>query len=753
MNHIVELFRSGSLVLLTIAMASGTATAQARGTASSPMLVDYESARFDRRLWAVRIASPVTVDGVLDEAAWQVAAVADNFVQNEPREGAPGTYDTRVRVLYDDEALYIGVFASDPEPDRLIVSDLKKDFNAASGDAFRVILDTFRDGRNGYEFATNPAGAKWDAQVANEGREINANWDAVWEVRTRVADDGWCAEFRIPLRSLKFKNADPQTWGINFERKLRRLNEDSHWSPLPRIYGLERVSLAGSLEGMQRLRSGKSIQVKPYALTSSNTVAQRRTDGQFDVGVDVKYAVTTSLTWDFTVNTDFSQVEADEQQINLSRVSLFFPEKRDFFVENSGIFQFGGGGLGDIAAAAAATNPRQNAPQEMLLFFSRRIGLSDRGEPIPILAGTRLSGRVRRSSIGILNVQQRSQVGVPSTNVAVVRVRRDVLANSDIGGVFMDKEQTGHFNRVAGADANFRFGFLSLNGYIAKTFVPQVRTTNRGGNLALRGSVTYRSPVWTLEGRFSSIGARFNNELGFVPRQGVDNVRLVAARSFRPRRTRDWLRVVAPSWQVDAFVRPDGSVESRYQDTNMTFLLQSGTLIKTGVNTNVEDIRSSFVINSVRNVSVPPGRYEFKEHFVVWNSNAAAPVSWIMRYSNGRFYDGYHQGYLFGPTIRLNEHANISAALQINRIVLPHAAFASRLMIGRINYNINTKMFLNALLQYNTDLRQWSSNVRFNFIHRPLSDLFLVYNEGRDERTATLLNRSIVAKLTYLMAF
>ena len=267
--------------------------------------------------------------------------------RSDPREGQPATFDTEVRVLYDDDSLYFGVFAKDEEPSRIIVNDLKKDYNTEGSDGFRIILDTFHDERNGYQFATNPAGAKWDAQMSNEGRETNANWDGIWEVATRITETGWIAEIRIPFRTLKFNSAEAQTWGMNFERKVRRLNEDSFWSPIPRIYDITRVSLAGTVDGLRGLRPGRNIRVKPYALSSSNTVGRLGTDGDFDAGLDVKYGVTSGLTWDFTVNTDFSQAEADEQQINLSRFSLFFPEKRDFFLENSGIFQFG-------AAAAAA---------------------------------------------------------------------------------------------------------------------------------------------------------------------------------------------------------------------------------------------------------------------------------------------------------------------------------------------------------------------------------------------------------------
>ncbi len=277
------------------------------------------------------------------------------------------------------------------------------------------MLDTFHDQRNGYLFATNPAGARWDAQMIGEGREVNTNWDALWTVRTRVVETGWYAEIAIPFRTLRFSRADPQTWGINFLRRLRRRNEDSYWAPLPRIYRLNRVSMAGTLEGLSGLRPGSDLRVKPYALASAARSTRTAVGSEADAGFDVKYGVASGLTWDFTFNTDFSQVEADEQQVNITRFSLFFPEKRDFFLENSGVFHCGGG---DPRASLMAgggggqVGGRTNAvQQDLILFFSRRVGLSDEGREIPILGGTRLTGRVGPYTVGALNIQQRPRGG------------------------------------------------------------------------------------------------------------------------------------------------------------------------------------------------------------------------------------------------------------------------------------------------------------------------------------------------------
>jgi hypothetical protein len=735
-----------SLACLTLLLFAPRASAQSNGG------IDYNTARLDRKIPATRATGAITLDGVLDEGAWSSAPTAKNFIQNDPREGEPATFDTEVRMLYDDAALYIGVFARDDEPGEIIVNELRKDFNTGNGDSFQVVIDTFKDERNGYQFATNPAGAKWDAQMANEGRESNSNWDGVWDVATRIGEDGWYAEIRIPFRTLKFSPSSQQTWGVNFQRRLRRLNENSYWSPVQRIHSLSRVSMAGTIEGLQGIQPGNNFRIKPYALASSSRVAGRGSDGDFDAGFDVKYGVTSGLTWDFTVNTDFSQVEADEQQINLTRFSLFFPEKRDFFLENSGIFQFGvanGGGGGG--------GGRQNPSQDMILFFSRQIGLSGDGSAIPILGGTRLTGRAGGFGIGVLNIQQQREGDSPATNYTALRVRRDVLSQSDIGVMLLNKETNGpHFNRVVGADANFRFfQNLDVNLAGAKTFSPEGNVAEAGDDWYSKSSFNYNSNRLAVRGGYQTIGERFNNEMGFVPRRGVNNGELHIGGRFRPnwRWTRSWLRESYPHWQVENFSRREGGLESRYMDWHWPVTFHNSSFIEIGVNPNVEVIRDSFPINSRRNIRIGPGRYEFNEYFVLANTNASAPISFNTRYSIGDFYDGYRRGYAVGTTVRANEHFNVSGNVQFNDIELPQGAFTTTLITGRVNYFLNTKVFLNALLQYNTDARQWSSNVRFNVIHRPLSDIFLVYNERRDSRTGDMIDRALVAKMTYLIAF
>jgi hypothetical protein len=391
----------------------------------------------------------------------------------------------------------------------------------------------------------------------------------------------------------------------------------------------------------------------------------------------------------------------------------------------------------------------------MRLFFSRRIGLSEGGSAIPILAGTRLTGRQGAYSVGVLNVQQRELDAVPATNFTALRLRRDILANSDIGAVLLSREEAGpRDNRVAGVDANLRFGYVTLNGYVAKTFSPETVTPGSGRDFATRASASYQDRLWQFRARIDTIGERFTDEMGFVPRRGVRGLQAYASRAFRPRAISKWVREVRPHWQMDLFTRQqDGGLESRYQDWHLPLNFQDGSFLEIGVNPNVEEVRAPFTINSARGVRVSPGRYSFDEYFFLWNTNSSARLSFNLRYSTGDFYDGTRRGYTVGPTLRVNEQFNAGVSVQVNDVDVSAGSFVSTLVTGRANYNFSTKMFVNALLQYNTDARQWSSNVRFNIIHRPLSDIFFVYSERRDERAGTLIDRALVAKMTYLVAF
>ena len=734
----------------------GTSVPATRPGVVGAAAIDYATARQDRRLPAVRATGTITIDGVLNEADWDRAPMAKGFIQAEPDEGQPASDDTEVRVLYDTTNIYIGVFARDPEPQNIMTTDLNNDFSRRSGDSFEIALDTFRDERNAYMFATNAQGAKWDAQMINEGRETNESWDALWTVKTHVGEAGWYAEIAIPFRTLRFGDAEPQTWGINFKRLIRRRNEQSFWSPLPRIYDLNRVSMAGTLEGLQGVRPGNDLRVKPYLLGSTGKSATTHVGNDANIGFDAKYGLTPGLNWDFTINTDFSQVEADEQQVNLTRFSLFFPEKREFFLENSGVFQFG---INDRLRGGRAGLPRarqNNVFLDVVPFFSRRIGLSESGTSIPILGGTRLTGRAGKYAVGILNIQQRSTTSTVSTNFTALRLRRNVLRNSDIGVLVLNKEQDGpHYNRFIGADANFRFyRNLNFEGFAARTLSPEAVMPGQGGDAMGRAGVNYRNNNWSFQASYVTIGDRVNDEMGFLTRTGIDKVHYRIGGNLRPKALSGWIRQFGPHIEVQDVWRGNGERDSRYIDYHLGQVnFQDGSIVEAGANASLENLAAPFVINPRRGIVIPPGQYDFYEWLFWGNTNQAAPASVSWRWSSGPFYNGYKHSAQAGAGVRPNARLNASLTVSRNGISLPAGEYTTNLVTGRLNYSFSTRAFLNALVQYNTDARQWSSNVRFNIIHRPLSDFYLVYNERYDTQIGALIDRALIAKMTYLVAF
>ncbi|HWP85443.1 MAG TPA: DUF5916 domain-containing protein, partial [Terriglobia bacterium] len=665
----------------------------------------------------------------------------------EPNEDQPASEQTEVRVLYDRENLYFGIYVRESQPGRWIISGLQKDFNRSSGDTVQILLDTFHDERNGYQFAINPAGAKWDAQVTNQGREVNDDWDALWTVQTRLVEDGWVGEIAIPFRTLKFPSAGVQTWGINFHRSVRRKNEDTYWSPLPRIYDVDRVSLAGTLEGLEDVRPGANLRVKPYLVGSMQRSPDGDRDWTGDLGIDLKYGITSALTWDFTYNTDFSQVEADDQQINLTRFSLFFPEKREFFLENSGIFQFSGGSETGPAATAGRTPPR-----DMIFFHSRRIGLSEGGAPIPIWGGTRLTGRAGPFELGLLNMQQREQGSLKATNFTVARLRHNVAGGSDLGVMFANKEEadSSHFNRVIGADANLRFGqALSAYSYLAKTFHPAASR----GQLAGRAALHYFDNVWDLRSSYTVIQEDFINEMGFVPRRGIRKYSSIYGRAFRPQKYRSFLRRLYPHFSLDYLADPEGRMDTRNLEYHFVVDFQNGNFFETGLNRSLERLDDPFPIQRRRGIVIPAGTYRHDQFFVWFRNDASRRLYYSLRYEGGPYYDdGYKHTYTLNGTYRLNHHFNASAGYTHNNIRLPQGRFKTNLLNLNLAYAFSTAMFLNALVQYNNTAQEWNSNVRFNLIHRPLSDLFVVYNERRNSVSGDLIDRAVIAKVTYMLA-
>ena len=758
-NPLPALFRRRLACGAALALAAFPAAGFA-GARPGQQPVDFETARLDRRLPAVRAAGEIRIDGVIGEEEWAGAPVASGFTQGNPDEGAPATFETEIRVLYDDEFLYFAAVAYDDDPDAIIVNDRSRDFSTRFGDLVGITLDTFHDRRNGYMFEFNAAGAKFDGQFANEGREFNRDWDGVWYVEALVTAEGWQAEVAVPFKTLRFQPGDEQTWGLNFLRRVRRLNEDAFWAPIPRFFNFARISYSGTLEGLSGLQSGGWLKLTPFASASGIQTGEEDPEGDADAGLDAKVLVGTSLHLDVTVNTDFSQVEADVQQVNLTQFSLFFPEKRDFFIESSGLFRFGSPSDSRLTNFRAdfgqAFNPAvlrssQSRGDDLYLFFSRRIGLSPDGMPIPVLGGARLTGRAQGFEFGALNIQTGAlNPDDAGENFAVGRLRRNLGENSDVGAIFMNRQSggdSGHFNRSFGADANLRVTpELEINSFWARTAGPEGGGDNDGARVA----ANYDGRLFQLRGAYTRLQENFNPEMGFAPRTGIRRWLGYFGYHYRPERLQRFLREFNPHFEFNHYSDPERELLSRYANAHLALRFQDGAMFEVGYNHSIEAPQTAFAIHPT--TTVLPGRYPYDEWFVMFFADPSRPLSVNFRYDHGGFYSGTRRALNLSGVVRAGGRLTAYVGFSRNRVELVEGEFSANLLTARIAYTFTTNMFLNALIQYNNVTEDWSSNIRFNLIHRPLSDFFLVLNDRRD-LMGNRIDRALIAKYTILIDF
>ena len=566
----------------------------------------------DKRARAVRIADGrMTIDGHLSEVEWELASPATDFVQQNPSEGAPSTERAEVRFVYDGESLYVGARLYQ-DPDRLISNELKHDFAAREGDMFCVFFDTFHDKLTGYTFCTEPSGARRDSQVGDDGRGNNVDWDAVWHIKTSVVENGWIVECAFPFRSLRFPERQEQEWGLNLGRVVRWKNEVSAWNFIPRGFGLSKISYGGVLAGISGVHPGRNIRVKPFGI-----VQERRRDGAaetaVDGGVDVKVGLGTNFVLDATYRTDFAQVEADEQQINLTRFSLFFPEKREFFLENQGAFSVG------------PSRGRNN----LVPFFSRRIGLSETGEPIPLVGGLRLSGKAGRGTVGLLNIQtereaRAGRATLPASNFSVLRYGQEFLNNSSASVFYLGHERRGAFNRVVGSDLELSFHRrLDIDAFWMRS-----EDAEAGSGTAWRTAFDYVSSSTRLGASYTSLGDSFRDDLGFVPRPGVDIITASGGQTFRPVRRDGLIREYGPAVTYTRFNKEGFGAETETIGSSFSVDFADSSRARVSYQINTETLFSPFPIRPTH--AILPGRYEFGEMTADFSTSRSPPprVQW-----------------------------------------------------------------------------------------------------------------------------
>lgn len=657
-------------------------------------------------------------------------------------------------MMYTPDMLFVGVVAYDREPSKLIVSDSRRDAALEGMDSFRFILDTYRDGQNGFIFGTNPAGVEYDAQVSNEGQGggfgggpraqagagggLNVNWDASWTVEARTGDYGWSAEFAIPFRTLRFSSGADQIWGINFERTIRRKNETAYWAPLPRQYGLARVSQAGALEGISVV-SPRNLQVTPYLLAKGgrDVVASEYSavGPDFDFGADLKYSLTPSLTFDATYNTDFAQVEVDEQQINLDRFNLFFPEKRPFFLENAGHFAAG-------------------QPGEVELFFSRKIGIGPGGDAVPIIAGARLSGDVGGMKLGILNMQtaQVGRLAVPGNNFGVARLKRELPNRSFVGGLFTNRQGVGDFaaandyNRVLAVDGQSGIGrYGMVSGFAARSFTPELS----GGEYAFHVRTAYDAESWLLEAGYTEVAEGFNPDIGFLRRSSYRKFSGLIFRRFRP----DFLgfHELRPHVSYNGYWGLDGFYESGFLHVDNHWEWANGYEIHTGINFTHEGVREPFTI--LDDVVVDAGSFDHREVMIVGNTDRNEWISMSMRAVIGGFFGGDRVSLSPALRVRAGESFNSEFSLSRNMIDLPDGSFTTNLLRARLSYSFTPRLYVQTLVQYNDAADLWAANLRLGWLQTAGTGLFVVVNHtsGFDAfLTPGLDNQSLIIKYSRL---
>ena len=715
---------------------------------------------------AVRLTDPLVLDGELNEAIYAQVPSFGGFIQQLPDEGAPATERTEMWILFDDEHIYIGARLWDSAPEsEWIANEMRRDsVQIINNDALSVGFDTFYDRRNGVTFQVTPIEGIFDQEISDEGNP-NSDWNPVWDVKTGRFDGGWTVEMEIPFKSLRYKRGASQVWGVHVGRRIRRKNEWVYLTPVAIAAGPGnfRLSAAATLVGLEVPTGNTRFEIKPYVtgstatdLTADPAVSNR---GDADWGGDAKWGVTQNLTADFTYNTDFAQVEVDQQQVNLTRFSLFFPEKREFFLESRGVFDFGLGpgpiGTGGFNTGRSASLPGSGGSDTPTLFFSRRIGLEE-GETVPIIGGGRLTGKVGRFSVGALNIHtdDEASAGALATNFTVVRLKRDILRRSRIGGMYTRRSESVEgdgANEAYGLDAAFSFyDNVDFSGYYARTRTPGFE----GDDTSYQAAFTYSGDLYGFQVDHLLVGDNFNPEVGFLRRDDFRRTFVSAQYSPRPRSI-DAIRQFTWGANLDYIENGAGQVETRAAQLRFDTELENSDQLHVDFMSNDELLVEPFEITP--DVTIPPGGYGFQDVFLSYRMGPQRRVSGTAFFQQGDFFDGditafgYRQG-----RIEITRQVSVEPSVSLNLVDLPQGEFTATLVSTRATYTFTTRMFFSGLVQFNSTGDSLGTNLRFRWEYQPGSELFVVYNDVRDTAlrgAPRLETRAFIIKLTRLFRF
>jgi hypothetical protein len=684
---------------------------------------------------ASRTTTSPIIDGRLDDAAWSSdGARIESLVQREPFEGTQASERTLVRIVYDDKALYVAAWLYDRDASTLVVGQNRRDASLTDSDAFLIVLDTYRDRQNGFVFGTTPGGIEYDGQVSNEGQAgsgtasgFNLNWDGSWQVATARDSAGWYAEMRIPFATLRYEKGGSQTWGFNIERRIRRNNELSVWAPLPRQFDIFRVSMAGALA--LEAPTKRIITLSPYLLSEGFrdfTLPPISTDYTSKVGGDAKIGLNQSLTLDLTLNTDFALAEVDDQQVNLTRFSLFFPEKRAFFLENASAFAVG-------------------ASRSAELFFSRRIGLAA-GREVPILGGARLTGKLGGLQVGLLSIQTDDLMEAdnssgtvdtlaPKNNFSVLRLYREFSNRSRIGGIAVSRVNTGNsedHNLSVGVDGRLGIGQnLTFDGWLGLTRTPASNGDSSGfndGEYAYGVSGLHSTRLWQISAGYREVGEAFNPEAGFVNRLAYRHGNARISHNLRTPGV-PWFREFRPHVSWNQFWSLGGFSESYLVHVDMHFAFANGAFFQApGLGFAGEGLEEPFEIRP--GIVIPAGSYNYIDWEFRANTNRAAPLS----ISGGWDLGGFYTGTRFGPlaTIAWRHRDVFSATLRANYfdVRLPQGNFTTAVYGLNASWSFTPRVYLQGNVQYNDDTRNLASNLRLGWLDQAGTGFFIVFNDA-----------------------
>jgi hypothetical protein len=710
-----------------------------------PATVEAVQAPSDVVAMATRVTEPPRIDGALSEESWKDITPITDFKQREPHERAEPSERTEVRIAYDEAFLYLGLTMFDSEPRKIRRSILEREGRNDQDDHIKIGLDTYHDHRNAYIFEVNSYGTQDEAIVTDEGPPNWAFQSVFWS-EGRLTGFGWTLEIAIPFSSLRYSEADEPTMGIVFMRAIRRKNEEVYWPLIGNDYrsNIAQVSRYATLTGLRGLQRSRKLQIKPYALLGGQKPGRYgETEVVRDIGFDARYAVTAQSTLDLTVNTDFAHVEVDDIQVNLTRFSLFFPEKRDFFLEWDGLFRFGvptvnqGGGAGRTQLEAAT-------------YYSRRIGLNQ-----PIAGGARYGGKNGPFWIGLMDIQTRDEGALPGSNYSVVRVRADVASGATVGTIFTNVQGGGLFNRAAGGDVNLRFLRSSaLNAWATKVWDTQNLSSTAAGSLNL----VMRNDKFSAEGDYLNVGRNFDPAVGFVRRR--DMIRYKTDIGYYPRLGEGdslirQVRLNAGGFYIEG---QDHVKQSSNAYVKGLVRFETGDELGVDVLTDFDRVARPF---QVAGVEIPTGDYRFSSTKVYTRTNSSRRLYAEVNAGGGRFYGGDYAFY--GGLIGYKFAPQLTTILRLDRnefdLPLSGGNFGTTLVSLNVFAATGRKLYSNSLIQYDSVSRDFTANIRLRLLYRPGSDLYLVFNTVHrldhqfDPRPLEFDRRSAVTKLTYMLAF